>query len=56
MELCTTAYLRLLFLSSSYPKTQPLAPEKQERPICNSAKDRVTGVLNPNKQYNKLLN
>jgi len=41
MELSTTAYLRLLFLSSSYPKTQPLAPEKQERPISDSTKYRL---------------
>ena len=41
MELSTTAYLRILFLSSSYPKTQPLAPEKQWRPICNGTKYRL---------------
>ena len=41
IDLSTTAYLRILFLSSSYPKTLPLAPEQQERPICNGAKDRL---------------
>jgi len=41
IELSTTTYLRKLFLSSSYPKTQPLAPETQERPIYNGTKDRL---------------
>ena len=37
----TAAYLRKLFLSLSYPKTQPLAPQKQEQPIDNGTKDRL---------------
>jgi len=41
IELSTTAYLRLLFLSSSYPKTQPLVPLLQERPIYNGSKDHL---------------
>jgi len=32
---------KYLFLSSSYPKTQPLAPPLQELPICNVTTRRL---------------
>ena len=39
IELCSTAYLIVSFLSSSYPKTQPLAL------LCKSAPDQTSSTV-----------